>query len=106
MHLEIISERDNLVIRRMVLAPGEAMFWHTDSCERFSVVVRGKRLAIEYASGERQEFDVEPGQADWDQPEPRAHRAVNVGAEPFEEVVTFYRTNAGVDVQPRQDPPR
>jgi hypothetical protein len=40
MRTEIISRRDDLVIRRLVLEPGEAMPWHTDPCHRFTVVVR------------------------------------------------------------------
>jgi len=106
MRVEVITERSDLVIRRLVLDPGESMFWHTDSCHRFSVVVRGERLAIEYRdSGAREEFDVTPGEADWNAPEPRAHRAINVGAVPFEEVVTFYRAAADIDPQPRVSGP-
>jgi oxalate decarboxylase/phosphoglucose isomerase-like protein (cupin superfamily) len=38
--------------------------------------------------------------ADWDEPEDVVHRAVNTGATPFEEVVTFYRNAQGEDPQP------
>jgi hypothetical protein len=97
MQTEVITRRDDLLIRRAILAPGQATPWHVDLTHRFTVVVRGDRLAIEYRDGgERQEFAVNPGMADWDAPEPRVHRAVNVGAERFEEVVTFY-LEAGVD---------
>lgn len=103
MEIETITSRDDLLIRRMVLAPGEAMFWHVDNCHRFSVVVRGTRLGIEYRdSQERVEVEVHPGLADWDAPEARVHRAVNLGAEPYEEVVTFYRDGADVEPQPEQ----
>lgn len=102
MRIDMITERDELVIRRMVLDPGEAMFWHTDTCRRFTVVVRGERLAIEYRdNGERVEVSVPPGLADWDAPEPRVHRAVNVGNVPFEEVVTFYRDDPNQEPQPK-----
>ena len=37
MKAETITERDELVIRRMILAPGEKMYWHTDLCHRFTV---------------------------------------------------------------------
>jgi hypothetical protein len=47
MKFELITNRNELVIRRLVLEPGEPMFWHKDNCNRFSVVVRGSRLAIE-----------------------------------------------------------
>jgi hypothetical protein len=43
---------------------------------------------------------VAPGEAGWDAPEPRLHRAVNVGSGTFEEVVSFYRDPAGIDPQP------
>ena len=101
MEIETITSREDLLIRRMVLAPGEAMFWHVDKCHRFSVVVRGAKLGIEYRdNNDRVEVDVHPGLADWDAPEPRVHRAINLGAEPYEEVVTFYRSNSDVEPQP------
>ena len=101
---ELITERDSLIVRRLVLEPGEAMFWHTDNCHRFTVVVRGERLSIEFQdSDEVHEFEVCAGQADWDTPEDRVHRAINTGAATFEEVVTFYRDNALVEPQPRAD---
>jgi len=102
--LEVISETDALLIRRLVLEPGEAMYWHTDLCRRFTVVVQGSRLAIEYADGAAMEVAVHPGLADWDEPDPRLHRAVNLGAEPFEEVVTFFLARPGQEPQPRGAP--
>ena len=101
MDVELIDERATLVIRRLRLQPGEAMFWHTDACERFTVVVRGSRLCIEFRDGERVDVDVYPGLADWDAPESRPHRAINTGDDVYEEVVTFYRTGAEVEPQPR-----
>ncbi len=102
MKVDVISSQDNLLIRRLVLDPGEAMYWHHDACRRFTVVVRGTTLAIEYQdSGERVEFPVHPGLADWDEPEQRVHRAINTGSGVYEEVVTFYREGPEVDPQPR-----
>ena len=99
--MEVITQRDDLLIRRLVLEPGEAMAWHTDSCRRFSVVVRGERLRIEFReSGEQIAVAVHPGMADWDEPEARVHRAVNVGTAPYEEVVTFFLSSPGADPQP------
>jgi quercetin dioxygenase-like cupin family protein len=99
--LEVITQRDDLLIRRLVLEPGEAMAWHTDSCRRFSVVVRGERLRIEFReSGEQVGVAVHPGMADWDEPESRVHRAVNVGRTPYEEVVTFFLEAPGAEPQP------
>jgi hypothetical protein len=101
MHTEIITQRDDLLIRRAILEPGEATPWHVDPCHRFSVVVRGDALALEFRdTGERLRLEVWPGQADWDAPEARVHRAVNVGTQPFEEVVTFYLVAPGAEPQP------
>jgi hypothetical protein len=98
---ELITRRDDLLIRRLVLEPGEAMAWHTDSCRRFSVVVRGERLRIEFRdTGEAVAVPVHAGQADWDEPESRVHRAVNVGATAYEEVVSFFLPSPGADPQP------
>lgn len=45
MTIEPISHSDALVIRRVILAPGEATPWHTDPCRRFTVVVRTFHLS-------------------------------------------------------------
>lgn len=71
MNVETISELEDLVIRRLVLEPGEATPWH-----------------------------VGPGLAGWDQPEPRSLGAVNAGPDTYEEVVTFYRQGIRFEVQP------
>lgn len=104
MEIETITERQDMVIRRMILRPGELMYWHTDSYHRFSVVVEGSKLAIEYRDAEETlEFDVHPGMADWDCPTDRVHRAINQGPDVYEEVVTFYRDNCSVVPQPRPE---
>jgi len=101
MHIEVITARDDLVIRRAILEPGEATPWHVDPCHRFSVVVRGDGLTLQFRDdGATLAVDVWPGQAGWDEPEPRVHRAVNTGSLSFEEVVTFYVTSPGADPQP------
>lgn len=100
MTIEVISRRERLLIRRQVLEPGEAMYWHIDRCHRFAVVVRGSRLTIEYRDGDAIELDVAPGMADWDASDARVHRAVNTGSEPFEEVVTFYLDADDQEPQP------
>jgi len=77
------------------------MSWHTDSCHRFSVVVRGEALRIEYrGSLEAVELEVAPGMAGWDAPDPQVHRGVNCGRKPYEEIVTFYLNRPGEDPQP------
>lgn len=102
MSTEVITERDDLIIRRQVLEPGEATPWHTDAVHRFTVVIRGEKLALEFRDGERIEFAVHAGMAEWDPPEPRVHRALNIGGETFEEVVSFYLDPPGCDPQPEQ----
>jgi len=104
MQTEVITRRDDLLIRRLVLEPGEAMPWHTDACHRFSVIVRGQQLSIEFReTGEQMTVAVHPGMVDWDAPDTRVHRAVNTGATPYEEVVTFLLGASGIDPQP-EDP--
>lgn len=100
MGYELIHREPGVVIRRSTLLPGEATPWHHDPCRRFSVVVRGERLRIEYRDGEVDEFDTFPGEAGWNAPEPRVHRAVNVGVCPFEEVVTFQLAHGVEEPQP------
>jgi len=101
MKIEVITENNEMVIRRMVLDPDEAMDWHKDLCRSFTVVVSGSRLAIEYRDSEESiTINVHPGLADWDGPEPRVHRAINKGLEPYEEIVTFYRDTPDINPQP------
>ena len=101
MRTEVITRRDDLLVRRLLLEPGEAMPWHTDSCHRFSVVVRGEELSIEFRdTGERVAVSVHPGMAGWDAPDARVHRGVNTGSTTYEEVVTFYLDAPGIDPQP------
>jgi quercetin dioxygenase-like cupin family protein len=101
MLIEVVTRRDHLLIRRLVLAPGEVLPWHTDACESFAVVVRGDRLTIEFRdNGERAAVAVHAGMAGWNAPEPRAHRAINTGATEYEEVATFYLQSPDMDPQP------
>jgi len=100
-HHEVVSASDTLLIRRQTLLPGEATHWHRDVCRRFSVVVRGDRLKLEFRDGSAPiEIRTYPGEAGWDDPEPRLHRAVNVGATVLEEVVAFHLDRPGIDPQP------
>ena len=69
MKTETITEEPALVIRRLVLAPGEATVWHIDQCRRFTVIVAGDRLRIEYAeSNDVDEVNILPGTTGWDDP--------------------------------------
>jgi quercetin dioxygenase-like cupin family protein len=101
MGTEVITDRPDLLIRRMILQPGEATPWHVDRCHRFTVVLQGERLTIEHRdSPETVDVRVHPGEAGWDEPDDAVHRAVNTGATAFEEVVTFYRAVPDQDPQP------
>ena len=88
---ELLYDRRGVRVRRVILEPGESSPWHTDSCDRMTVIVSGDRLAIEFRhSGEIREFDVRAGQVDWDEPGRHVHRAVNVGDVPYEEIAVFF----------------
>lgn len=88
---ETISRRGTTVVRRLVLEPGETLAWHSDPFHRVTVVVRGDALAIEYRDGGTpQRVLVFPGEAGWDEPTDRVHRAVNIGATTYEEVTIFF----------------
>lgn len=88
---ETISQCGTTLVRRLVLEPGEATSWHVDPFHRVTVIVRGEALAIEYRDGgETEPLQVCAGQADWDAPTARGHRAVNIGATTYEEVTIFF----------------
>ena len=98
---ETISERTDLIIRRHILEPGEALPWHSDLCHRFSVIIRGEAIAIEYRdSKEIKTIPVHSGLAEWNSPQPKAHRAINIGKVPYEEVIIFFIAQPGMEPQP------
>jgi len=98
---ETISQRADLIIRRHILEPGEALPWHTDLCHRFSVIVRGEAIAIEYLdSKEIKTIPVHPGLAEWDAPQSKVHRAINIGGVPYEEVILFLIDRPDMEPQP------
>ena len=102
MKSETITQRADLTIRRHILEPGEALPWHTDRCHRFTVVVRGELLRIEYRDSQQVEtFAVHAGLADWDAPQPNVHRGINAGAVPYEEVIVFFTDEPGMEPQPQ-----
>ena len=104
MQSETITQQPDLVIRRHILEPGEALPWHTDRCQRFTVVVSGDRLSIEYRdTGEVETFHVHPGLADWDAPQPRVHRGINAGTVTYEEVIVFFTDEPGMEPQPEAE---
>lgn len=61
----------------------------------------GDLLRIEFRDGgEAQPWNVTVGEVDWVEPTSRIHRAVNVGKEVFEEVVTFFLDRPDAEPQP------
>ena len=106
MTFEGVSICSEAIVRRMTLRVGEAMAWHVDPCRRYSVVLRGDELTIEFEGGAAPEvLSVHRGMAGWDDPEPRVHRAINSGAETYEELVTFLLPAPDVEPQPERIEP-
>jgi quercetin dioxygenase-like cupin family protein len=55
------------MVRRLRLAPGEAMLWHRDPFRRIAVVLDGDVLSIEYGDGgESQRVEIAPGHVEWE----------------------------------------
>ena len=98
---ETISQRTDLIIRRHILEPGEALPWHSDLCHRFSVTIHGEAIAIEYRdTKEIETITVHPGLVGWDAPEQKVHRAINIGKVPYEEVIIFFIDKPDMEPQP------
>ena len=96
MSSETIQQRGTIAIRRTCLAPGEVTSWHVDPFHRISVVVAGDALLIEYRDGSPAErVEVSPGEVDWEEPNQRTHRAVNVGVRPYEEITVVLLDRPG-----------
>jgi quercetin dioxygenase-like cupin family protein len=90
-NVEVVHHRGNYLVRRQRLSPGQATPWHRDPYHRVTVVLSGDLLNIEFRDGgETRPCKITAGEVDWSEPSDRVHRAVNVGQEVFEEVVTFF----------------
>jgi len=101
---QVLHHRGNYLVRRQRLAPGEATPWHRDPFHRLTVVLSGDQLNIEFSDGgETQPWKITVGEVDWVEPTDRLHRAVNVGNEVFEEVVTFFLDRPDAVPQPEED---
>jgi quercetin dioxygenase-like cupin family protein len=101
---DCLFHRGRTLVRRLRLAPGEAMPWHRDPYHRVTVVLSGDALAIEdRETGECQRFEVSPGEADWDEPSDRLHRGVNVGEQPYEEITIFFLDRPDAVPQPGEE---
>jgi len=100
---QMLHHRGNYLVRRQRLEPGEATPWHRDPYHRVTVVLSGDRLDIEFRDGgETLSWNVTVGEVDWSEPSDRVHRAVNVGKEVFEEVVTFFLDRPDAEPQPAE----
>jgi hypothetical protein len=98
---ETLYHRGTTHVRRLRLAPGEALPWHRDPFHRVTVILHGDAIAIEYRDGgQRERFEVKPGQVDWDEPTECIHRGVNVGAESYEEITIFFLDRPDATPQP------
>jgi quercetin dioxygenase-like cupin family protein len=101
---QVLHHRGNTLVRRQRLAPGEATPWHRDPFHRVTVVLSGDLLQIEFRDGaESLPWKVTVGEVDWSEPSDRVHRAVNVGKEVFEEVVTFFLDRPDAVAQPEEE---
>ena len=101
---QILFHRGTTVVRRLRLAPGEAMPWHGDPFHRVAVVLGGDLLSIEYRDGgESQRVEITPGMVEWEAPSARVHRAVNVGEQPYEQVTVFLLDRPDAVPQPTEE---
>jgi quercetin dioxygenase-like cupin family protein len=101
---EILFQHGTTLVRRLHLAPGEAMAWHRDPFHRVAVVLGGDVLLIEYRDGgESLRVKISPGQVDWEEPSARVHRAVNVGKQPYEQVTVFLLDHPDSVAQPCEE---
>jgi quercetin dioxygenase-like cupin family protein len=87
---EVLFHHGTTMVRRLCLAPGEAMPWHRDPFHRVAVVLGGDVLLIEYRDGgESHRVEISSGQVEWEEPTERVHRASNVGKQTYEQVTVF-----------------
>jgi len=100
---EVVFHHGNTMVRRLRLAPGEAMPWHRDPFHRVAVVLSGDVLSIEYRDGESLRVEITPGQVDWEEPGSRMHRAVNVGKQPYEQITVFLLDRPDAVPQPTDE---
>ena len=101
---ELLFHHGTTIVRRLRLAPGEAMSWHRDPFHRVAIVLSGDLLLIEYRAGaESRSVEITPGQVDWKEPSARVHRAVNIGKQMYEQVTVFLLDRPDAVPQPTDD---
>jgi quercetin dioxygenase-like cupin family protein len=90
---ETLHHRGTILVRRLLLTPGEATRWHRNPFHCVTVVLNGDALAIEFRDGSpKQQIRVIPGQVDWYEPSDRTHRAINIGDAAYEDITVFFLT--------------
>jgi quercetin dioxygenase-like cupin family protein len=98
---KVLHHRGNYRVRRLSLAPGEATPWHRDPFHRVTVILSGDALHIEHQDGDKAEHvAITPGEAHWQEPTDRVHRAVNVGGQVYEEITIFFLDHPDAVPQP------
>ena len=101
---ELLFHHGTTTVRRLRLAPGEAMAWHRDPFHRVAVVLGGDVLSIEYRDGgESHRVEIMPGQVEWEEPTLRVHRAVNVGKQAYEQVTLFLLDRSDAVAHPNEE---
>jgi len=101
---EIVFQIGTTMVRRLRLAPGDAMPWHRDPFQRIAVVLSGDVLSVEYHhGGESQRIEIVPGRVEWEEPTDRVHRAVNVGEQNYEQVTVFLLDRPDAVPQPTEE---
>ena len=101
---EVVFHHGTTMVRRLRLAPGEAMPWHRDPFQRVAVVMRGDLLSIEYRDGgEPLTAQIRKGEVEWEEPSSRFHRAVNIGKQPYEQVTIFLLDRPDSVAQPSEE---
>jgi hypothetical protein len=88
---EMLFQRSTIQVRRLRLAPGEALLWHRDPFSRIATIVFGDLLSIDFRDGgEELRGEISPGMVEWEEPSQRLHRAINIGRAAYEQVTIFF----------------
>jgi quercetin dioxygenase-like cupin family protein len=102
---QVLHHRGNYLVRRLRLPTGQATPWHRDPFHRLTVVLSGDLLDIEFKDGGKtHREEIFAGEAHWQEPSDRVHRAVNVGNKTYEEVTTFFLDRPDAVPQPEAEP--
>src|SRR5262249_10255269 len=101
---EGVHHRGEYLVRRQRLMPGGGTPWDRDPFYRVAGGLEGGFLSIEvrHRGGGQTRKDTS-GEVDWVEPSDRIHRALNVGREVFEEVVTFFLDRPDAEPQPEAE---